>query len=179
MYPSIGTTRHGSQPVRLTEPEMDAVKSKFSTENLNKMMVEINDAWTAQKFHVKAFHAQPLEWLRNVSTEQLQERKSIIVWEKSHDYKTEYQNIQHILKARAQENASIAEQMLAAGKAQAERTQTVHCPVCDKWARYDETTRRYYHIEVKYLENGERDESRSLWCEHPEALQAERVEVAA
>ncbi len=47
--------------------------------------------------------------------------------------------------------------------------QTVRCPVCGKWSNQDGT--RYYHLETILLATGQRDDSRSLWCNHNETAQ--------
>lgn len=40
---------------------------------------------------------------------------------------------------------------------------TVRCPVCGKWARQDGL--RFYHLELKDLVTGVRDDARSCWCD--------------
>ncbi len=40
---------------------------------------------------------------------------------------------------------------------------TVRCPVCNKWARQDGL--RFFHLELKDLATGIRDDARSLWCD--------------
>lgn len=40
--------------------------------------------------------------------------------------------------------------------------ETVICPLCGKWARQEGA--RFYHVELKDLETGVRDDARSVYC---------------